>query len=187
MHLCLCSKIIYKCAYGRCSATYYGKTCYHFDVKVDEQSSIPPLMNKESKSMKSTAVKDHILMNDHIVSFVNVEVLNFNNSEFQLKIKESLLVSRDQLILKIKEASLPLCLFEYSLIWLCSYCQCLYISIFCILFSIIKYMLQWSIKLYWKFVYKIFVKQEYGLRMCVEKKIIIFIYCQIYINMNLST
>ena len=89
------------------NATYYGETCRHFKVTVGEHSGISPLTNKRSKSRKSTAVKDHMLICDQPVSFDD-----FSNSEFHLKIKESLLISRDQPVLNKNEASLPLHLFD---------------------------------------------------------------------------
>ena len=46
------------------------------------------------------------------VSFDDFKVLAFSNSEFHLKIKESLLISRDQPIFNKNEASLPLHLFD---------------------------------------------------------------------------
>ena len=66
---------------------------------------------KWSKSKKS-AVKDHMLMCNQLFSFDDFKVLASSNSEFHLKIKESLLISRDQPILNKNEASLPLCLFD---------------------------------------------------------------------------
>ena len=46
------------------------------------------------------------------VSFDGFKVLASSNSEFHLKIKESLLISRDQPILNKNEVSLPLYLFD---------------------------------------------------------------------------
>ena len=69
-------------------------------------------MNKWPKSKKSTAIKDHVLICDQPVSFNDFKVLAFSNSEFHLKIKESLLISHDQPILNKSEASLPLHLFD---------------------------------------------------------------------------
>ena len=99
-------------ACGRCNATYYGETCRHFKVRVGEHLVISPLTNKRSKSKKSTAVKDHMLMCDQPVSFDDFKVLASSKSEFHLKIKESLLISCDQPILNRNEASLPLYLFD---------------------------------------------------------------------------
>ena len=51
-------------------------------------------------------------MCDQPVSFDNFKVLVSSNSEFHLKIKESLAILRDQPILNKNEASLPLYLFD---------------------------------------------------------------------------
>ena len=102
--LCLRSYIVYKFTCGRCNATYYGETCHHFKVRVGEHSGISPLTNKRPKSKTSTAVKDSTLICDQLLFSIN--------SEFHLKIKESLLISRDQPVLNKNEASLPLHLFD---------------------------------------------------------------------------
>ena len=49
---------------------------------------------------------------DQPVSFDDFKVLASSNFEFHLKIKESLLISRDQPVLNKNEASLPLHLFD---------------------------------------------------------------------------
>ena len=54
-----------------------------------------------------------MLICEQPVSFDDFEVLASSNSEFHLKIKESLLISRDQRILNKNEASLPLDLFDH--------------------------------------------------------------------------
>ena len=110
--LCLRSNIVYKFTCGRCNATYYGETCCHFKVRVGEHSGISPLMNKRSKSKKLTANKGHMLICNQPVSFDDFKGLASSNSEFHLKIKESLLISCDQPVLNKNEASLPLHLFD---------------------------------------------------------------------------
>ena len=110
--LCLRSNIVYKFARGRCNTTYYGEIWRRFKVRVGEHSVISPLTNKRSKSRKSTTPKDHMLICDQPVSFEDFKVLASSNSEFHLKIKESLLISRDQPVLNKNEASLPLHLFD---------------------------------------------------------------------------
>ena len=60
--LCLCSHIVYKFASGRCIATYYNETCCYFKVTVGEDSGISPLLKKQPKSKKVTAVKHHMLL-----------------------------------------------------------------------------------------------------------------------------
>ena len=54
-----------------------------------------------------------MLICDQPVSFDDFEVLASSNSEFHLKIMESLLISPDQRILNKNEASLPLDLFDH--------------------------------------------------------------------------
>ena len=49
---------------------------------------------------------------DQLIYFDDFKVLASSNSEFHLKIKESLLISRDQSVLNKNEASLPLHLFD---------------------------------------------------------------------------
>ena len=78
-----------------------------------EHSVISPLTNKRSKSKsRLTAVKDHMLVCDQPVSFDDFKELASSNSEFHLKIRESLIISRDQPVLNKNEASLPLHLFD---------------------------------------------------------------------------
>ena len=48
-----------------------------------------------------------MLMCDQLVSFDDFKVLASSNSEFHLKIEESLLISRDQSVLNKNETSLP--------------------------------------------------------------------------------
>ena len=110
--MCLRYNIVYKFKCGRCNATYYGETCCQFKVRVGEHSGISPLTNKRSKSKKSTAVKDHMVIYDQPVSFDDFKVLASSKSEFHLKIKEVLLISHDQPVLNQTEASLPLYLFD---------------------------------------------------------------------------
>ena len=74
-----------------------------------QHSGISPLTNKRFKSKKSA---DHMLICDQPVSFGDFKVLATINSEFPLKIKESLLISPDQPIFNKNETSLPLHLFD---------------------------------------------------------------------------
>ena len=106
------SNVVYKFSCGRCNATYYGETCRHLNVRVGEHLGISPLTGKKSKARKTTAVKDHMLFCDHIVSLDDFKILTSSNSEFHLKIKESLFISRDKPELNRNEKSLPLCLFD---------------------------------------------------------------------------
>ena len=106
MPCCLRSNVVYKFSCGRCNATYYGETCRHLSVRVDEHSGVSPLTGKKSKSKKSTAVKDDIPSCDHIVSIDDFKILAASDSDFHVKVKEILSISNKN------ETSLPLYLFD---------------------------------------------------------------------------
>ena len=86
-----------------------------FKVRVGEHSSISPLTNKRSKTKKSIVFKGQILVSDQLVSCDDFKVLPSGNSEFYLKAKESLLISRDQAILNKNEHLFHyICLINYT-------------------------------------------------------------------------
>ena len=60
----------------------------------------------------TTAIKDLILLCDHVVSFEDFKILPNSNSEFNLKIKQSLLISCDKPELNRNKKSLLLYLFD---------------------------------------------------------------------------
>ena len=80
-----------------CGRWYCDETCHQFEVRIGKHSGIYLTFNKGSKSKKSTAVKDHMLMCNQLVSFeIDFKGSASPNSEFHLKIKESYLISGDQ-------------------------------------------------------------------------------------------
>ena len=93
------SNVGYKFSCGRCNAIYYGRTCRY-------------LTGKKLKSKKSMAVKDRMFFCDHIVSVDDFKILATSYSDFHAKVKESLLISRDEPFLNKNGTSLPLYLFE---------------------------------------------------------------------------
>ena len=100
MPYCLRYNVVYKFLCGRCNATYCGKTCQHLSDRVGEHFSVSPLTEKKSKCKKSTAVKDHMLFCDHIESIDKFKISASRDSDFHAKVKESLLISRDEPILE---------------------------------------------------------------------------------------
>ena len=81
MPYCMSSNVVYRFLCGRCSATYYGKTCRHLSVRVGEHSDVLPLTGKKSKSKKSAAAKDHMLFWDHILSIDDLKILATSDSK----------------------------------------------------------------------------------------------------------
>ena len=70
------------------------------------------MLERKHKSVLSLNLKKLASRFDQPVSFDDFKVLASSNSEFHLKIKESLLISRDQHVLNKNEASLPLHFFD---------------------------------------------------------------------------
>ena len=99
-----------------------------------------------SKAKATTAIKDHMLFCDHLVSLEDFKILASSNSEFHLKIKESLLILRDKPELNKNEI---LCNFTYLInafsleYFICTRSQCnndcFIISLQCL--SIVSYYL----------------------------------------------
>ena len=88
------SNVVYKSSCGSCNATYYGETCGHLNIRVGEHSSVLPFTGKKSKGKTTAAIKDRMLLCDHVVSLEYLKILAGSNWEFNLKIKESLLILR---------------------------------------------------------------------------------------------
>ena len=62
--------------------------------------------------MKESAISDHCLQCDCIISFDNFDALASDTNNFRLLIKESLLIKRDKPILNRTMKSFPLKLFD---------------------------------------------------------------------------
>ena len=86
----------YKFSCSRYNANYYDKTCWYLSVRVGEHSGVSLLTGKKSKSKKSTAVKDHMFFFDPFVSIDNFKILATSDSDFHVKVRESLLISCDK-------------------------------------------------------------------------------------------
>ena len=82
------------------------------NINVGEQSGVSPLAGKKSKAKSTTAIKDHMLFRDHAVSLEDFKILASSNSDFHLKINESLLLWRDKPELNRDEKPSPLYLFD---------------------------------------------------------------------------
>ena len=67
---------------------------------------------KNIKSTKNSAVLDHILVCNSIVSFEDFSVLSNGTNDFRTKLQEILLIHRDGLQLNKTSESAPLMLFS---------------------------------------------------------------------------
>ena len=108
MRSLLCCKI--QCS--SCNATYYGKAKHHFKVRVSEHMGVSARTGKNIKSTKNSAVRDHMLVCNNIVSFEDFSVLANGTNDFRIKLQESLLIHRDGPQLNKTSESAPLMLFS---------------------------------------------------------------------------
>ena len=106
------SLLCYQFQYSSCNATYYGKTKPHFKVRVSEHMGVSARTGKNIKSTKSSAVRDHMLVCNNIVSFEDFSVLANGTNDFRIKLQESLIIHRDGPQLNKTFGSAPLMLFS---------------------------------------------------------------------------
>ena len=98
---------------GRCNSTYYGQMDRHLKVRSGEHIGISPLTFMKTKQSKGSAIHNHLLNCNNILSFEDFTILTNGNKKFNLEIKESLLIKQDRPILK-KNSSAKLFLFDNS-------------------------------------------------------------------------
>ena len=90
------SLVLYKYTCDVCNASYIGKTKRHLKVRLCEHLGIS---NKTGKALKynpnnATVVKQHLVESNHQGDFSNFEVIGRAKTDYQLLIKESLLIAR---------------------------------------------------------------------------------------------
>ena len=85
----------YKFQCSSWNAIYYSKTKCHFKVRVSEHMGVSTRTGKNIKSTKNSAVHDHMLVCNNIVSFEDFSVLANGTNDFRIKLQESLLIHRD--------------------------------------------------------------------------------------------
>ena len=99
-----------------CHATYYGQTQRHFFVRASQHLGITPFTSKFVKTPKKSAIFDHMILDGHKdfdnKSFDNFSILLKVSNPFKLRLKESLLISRDKPILNKNIYSFPLEMFD---------------------------------------------------------------------------
>ena len=102
------SLLCYNFQCSSCNVTYYGKTKRNFKVRVSEHMGASA--SKNIKSTKNSAVLDHMVLCDTIVSFEDFCVLANGTNDFRMKFRESLLIHRDGPQLNKTSESTPLML-----------------------------------------------------------------------------
>ena len=90
------SDIVYRYTCSNCKATHYGKAYRHFFTRAEEHKGISNLTEKRLKSVKQSAVSDHLLECNCSIDFDHFDILASDANKFRLLIKDSLLIKRDQ-------------------------------------------------------------------------------------------
>ena len=103
--------IVYRYTCNNCKFTCYVEIYHHFFTRAAEQMHISNLTGKHLKSVKQSAVSDHLLECNCSIDFDNSDILTSDANKFRLLIKESLLIKHDQPQLNktIKSFPLKLC------------------------------------------------------------------------------
>ena len=89
------SNIVYRYTCSNCKVTYYVKTYCHFFTRAAEHMGISNLTGKRLKSVKQSAVSDHLLKCNCSVEFDHFDILASDANKFRLLLKESLFIKRD--------------------------------------------------------------------------------------------
>ena len=75
-----------------CNASSYGKSKRHLKVHVSEHMGVSTRTGKKIKSTKNSAVYDHMLFCNNIVSYEDFPVLANRTNDFRIKLQQSLLI-----------------------------------------------------------------------------------------------
>ena len=94
--------VVYEYTCGRCNSSYFGNTERHLKVRSSEYIGISPLTFKKTEPSKESSIRDYLLQCDNNPSFDEFTILAHGNKKYLLGIKESLLIKRDQPVLKTK-------------------------------------------------------------------------------------
>ena len=107
------SLVLYKFLCGCCNVTYVGKTKRHCKIRMCEHLG---LSHKTGKNLKyseahATVVRSHLEVTKHICDFDSFKIIGHARNDFELLIKESLLINKLKPSLNKQVDSFKLALF----------------------------------------------------------------------------
>ena len=107
------SFVIYKFSCSHCNMTYIGKTTRHLLIRMSEHLGISHRTGKIRKynPQQTTAIREHIRVCEHSGSFNDFKITSQGKTDYELLIKESLLVGKEKPILNKQIKSFQLALF----------------------------------------------------------------------------
>ena len=106
------SRIIYKYLCQRCRALYYNQTRRHFHTRISEHTEVSPLTGKKLATNSLSSVLAHSQQSFHNISPDNFTITSScrSKSNFELLLRESLLISKFRPSLHENIPSIPLSL-----------------------------------------------------------------------------
>ena len=113
IHTHLRSLVVYKYTCSSCNVTYLGKTKRHFKVRMCEHLGISHITGKPRKynAKQTTAVKEHIRESGHQGEFKDFKIMCNAGTNFELLLKESLLIQKHNPVLNKQIKTFQLSLF----------------------------------------------------------------------------
>ena len=107
----LLANVVYQFTCQCCSALYVGQTRRHIHTRISEHMGVSPLTGKERSISTMSSILAHKHMHKHPVSASDFKILSSGTSEWDLLIRESLLISQLNPVLNANIRSTPLELF----------------------------------------------------------------------------
>ena len=111
-HKCL-SNVVYKFSCSDCNVTYIGKTTRHLKVRMCEHLGVSHITGKVRKFHpdQDTAIRKHLRESGHNSNMDNFKIISRAKYNFDLTIKESILIGREKPILNKQVKTFQLALF----------------------------------------------------------------------------
>ena len=91
--------MVYSFTCNSWNAIYYGKTKRSFYVRAAEHMEISHLTNKRLKNVKESAISEFLLTCDCNTNLDDFIILSKDSNNINLLMKESLLISRESLLI----------------------------------------------------------------------------------------
>ena len=89
------SFLVYRYTCSNCNITYYGKTYPHFFTRAVGHTGVFNLIGKQLENIKDSAVSGNSVQCNCTIDFDHFDILATDVSKFNLLVKESLLIKRD--------------------------------------------------------------------------------------------
>ena len=93
------SFLVYRYMCSKCNVSSHGKAYHHFFSRAAEHMDVSNLTGKWFKNIKDSAVSDHLLQCNCTIDFDHFYILANDVGKFNVLVKESLLIKRENPVL----------------------------------------------------------------------------------------